>query len=172
MANIKSAMKRIRTSEKRRVRNAAVRSAVRGSVKSARAAIEAGQAAQARETLQRTIQTLDKAVTKGVIHKNTAARKKSRLTRQLNALASRYLASSATRQVRSARGFPPPVLRAWSTSRHCWAARASTPRACGARCTSAGPPAGAGRSGSALSASGACASSRRCSSCRTRSATR
>ena len=89
MANIKSAMKRIRTSEKRRVRNAAVRSAVRGSVKSARAAIEAGQAAQARETLQRTIQTLDKAVTKGVIHKNTAARKKSRLTRQLNALASR-----------------------------------------------------------------------------------
>jgi small subunit ribosomal protein S20 len=82
-------MKRIRTSEKRRVRNAAVRSAVRGSVKSARAAIEGGQAAQARETLQRTIQTLDKAVTKGVIHKNTAARKKSRLTRQLNALASR-----------------------------------------------------------------------------------
>lgn len=89
MANIKSAMKRIRTSEKRRVRNAAVRSAVRGSVKSARAAIEGGQAAQARKTLQRTIQTLDKAVTKGVIHKNTAARKKSRLTRQLNALASR-----------------------------------------------------------------------------------
>jgi small subunit ribosomal protein S20 len=89
VANIKSAMKRIRTSEKRRVRNAAVRSAVRGSVKSARAAIEGGQAAQARETLQRTIQTLDKAVTKGVIHKNTAARKKSRLTRQLNALASR-----------------------------------------------------------------------------------
>ena len=89
MANIKSAMKRIRTSEKRRVRNAAVRSAVRGSVKSARAAIEGGQAAQARKTLQRTIQTLDKAVTKGVIHKNTAARKKSRLTRQLNAFASR-----------------------------------------------------------------------------------
>jgi small subunit ribosomal protein S20 len=89
MANIKSAMKRIRTSEKRRIRNAAVRSAVRGSVKVARTAIEGGQAAQARETLQRTIQTLDKAVTKGVIHKNTAARRKSRLTRQLNALASR-----------------------------------------------------------------------------------
>ena len=89
MANIKSAMKRIRTNEKRRVRNAAVRSAVRGSIKTARTAIESGQANQARETLQRTIQTLDKAVTKGVIHKNTAARKKSRLTRQLNALASR-----------------------------------------------------------------------------------
>ena len=62
---------------------------MRSAVKSARTALEGGQATQARETLHRTIQTLDKAVTKGVIHKNTAARKKSRLTRQLNALASR-----------------------------------------------------------------------------------
>jgi small subunit ribosomal protein S20 len=89
MANIKSAVKRIRQSEKRRLRNAAVRSSVRTSVKGARAAIEGGQADQARATLVRTIQTLDKAVTKGVIHRNTAARKKSRLTRQLNALAGR-----------------------------------------------------------------------------------
>jgi small subunit ribosomal protein S20 len=89
MANIKSAIKRNRQNEKRRVRNAAVRSTVRTSVKGARAAIEGGQADQARAALLNTIQTLDKAVTKGVIHKNTAARKKSRLTRQLNALASR-----------------------------------------------------------------------------------
>ncbi len=89
MANIKSAMKRIRTNEKRRVRNAAVRSSLRTAVKSTRAAIESGQAEQARETLHGTIQALDKAVTKGVIHGNAAARKKSRLTRQLNALASR-----------------------------------------------------------------------------------
>ena len=89
MANIKSAMKRNRQNEKRRVRNAAVRSTVRTSVKTARAAIEGGQADQARAALLNTIQTLDKAVTKGVIHRNTAARKKSRLTRQLNALASR-----------------------------------------------------------------------------------
>lgn len=89
MANIKSAIKRIRQNEKRRVRNAAVRSTVRTSVKSARVAIESGQADQARASLLRTIQVLDKAVTKGVIHKNTAARKKSRLTRQLNALTSR-----------------------------------------------------------------------------------
>jgi small subunit ribosomal protein S20 len=88
MANIKSAMKRIRQSEKRRLRNAAVRSTVRTAVKGARTAIEGGQANQAREALRRTIQLLDKAVTKGVIHKNAAARKKSRLTRQLNALAS------------------------------------------------------------------------------------
>jgi small subunit ribosomal protein S20 len=89
MANIKSAMKRIRTSERRRVRNAAVRSTIRTAVKSARTALDGGQADQARETLYRTIQALDKAVTKGVIHRNAAARKKSRLTRQLNALASR-----------------------------------------------------------------------------------
>jgi len=89
MANIKSAIKRNRQNEKRRVRNAAVRSTVRTSVKSARTAIEGGQADQARAALLNTIQTLDKAVTKGIIHKNTAARKKSRLTRQLNALASR-----------------------------------------------------------------------------------
>jgi small subunit ribosomal protein S20 len=89
MANIKSAIKRIRTSEKHRVRNAAVRSTLRTAVKGARTAIEGGQADQARETLHRTIQILDKAVTKGVIHRNAAARKKSRLTRQLNALASR-----------------------------------------------------------------------------------
>jgi small subunit ribosomal protein S20 len=89
VANTKSAMKRIRQSEKRRLRNAAVRSTVRTSVKGARAAIEGGQVDQARENLLRTIQVLDKAVTKGVIHKNAAARKKSRLTRQLNALASR-----------------------------------------------------------------------------------
>jgi small subunit ribosomal protein S20 len=89
MANIKSAMKRIRQNEKRRERNAGVRSTVRTAVKGARAAIDGGQADQAREALQRTIQVLDKAVTKGVIHKNTAARRKSRLARQLNALASR-----------------------------------------------------------------------------------
>jgi small subunit ribosomal protein S20 len=89
MANIKSAIKRIRTSEKRRVRNAAVRSSLRTAVKGARTALESGQVDQAREMLHRTIQTLDKAVTKGVIHANAAARKKSRLTRQLNTLASR-----------------------------------------------------------------------------------
>jgi small subunit ribosomal protein S20 len=89
MANIKSAIKRIRTSEKRRVRNAAARSTLRSAVKSARTALEGGQADQARETLHRTIQALDKAATKGVIHRNAAARRKSRLTRQLNALASR-----------------------------------------------------------------------------------
>lgn len=88
MANIKSAIKRIRQNEKRRVRNAAVRSSMRTAVKGARESIAEGQAAPAQETVLRTIRLLDKAVTKGVIHRNVAARKKSRLTRQLNALSS------------------------------------------------------------------------------------
>jgi small subunit ribosomal protein S20 len=87
VANIQSALKRMRQSEKRRVRNTAVRSAVRSAVKTARTALETGPAEDARLVLARTIKTLDKAVTKGVLPKNTAARRKSRLTRQLNALA-------------------------------------------------------------------------------------
>ncbi len=89
MANIRSAVKRIRQSEKRRVRNAAVRSNLRTAVKSARTALGTGGLEEARTALAQTVRVLDKAVTKGVLHKNAAARKKSRLTRQLNALAGR-----------------------------------------------------------------------------------
>lgn len=89
MANIRSAQKRIRQNEKRRVRNAAVRSTVRTAVKSTRAALSASQSQEAGAALAETIRVLDKAVTKGVLHKNAAARKKSRLARQLNALTTR-----------------------------------------------------------------------------------
>jgi small subunit ribosomal protein S20 len=87
MANTRSALKRMRQGEKRRVRNAAVRSTVRTAVKGARVALAASSPEEARTSLARAIRLLDRAVTKGVVHKNTAARKKSRLTRQLNALA-------------------------------------------------------------------------------------
>jgi small subunit ribosomal protein S20 len=87
MANTKSALKRIRQSEKRRVRNIAVRTGVRTAVKTTRTALAGGSAEESRTSLARAIQLLDKAVTKGVVHRNAAARKKSRLTRQLNALA-------------------------------------------------------------------------------------
>jgi small subunit ribosomal protein S20 len=89
MANIKSAIKRIRQSERRRIRNAGVRSNVRTVVKGTRAALESGSKDEARAALARTVQVLDKAVTKGILHKNTASRKKSRLARQLNALAAK-----------------------------------------------------------------------------------
>jgi small subunit ribosomal protein S20 len=83
VANTKSAIKRIRTSEKRRVRNRSVRSRVRSTLKTARtAATTPGE--DARVAVLLAIRTLDKAVTKGVVHRNTAARKKSALARSLN----------------------------------------------------------------------------------------
>lgn len=89
MAKTRSALKRMRQSEKRRLRNAAVRSSVRSAVRSVRAALGDRTLDAARANLARTIRLLDKAVTKGVLHRNAAARKKSRLSRQLNALAAR-----------------------------------------------------------------------------------
>jgi small subunit ribosomal protein S20 len=82
VANTKSALKRMRQSETRRLRNRTVRSRVRGAVKTARASLETAST-DAREAVLQAIRTLDKAVTKGVIHKNTAARKKSALARRL-----------------------------------------------------------------------------------------
>ena len=83
MANTPSAKKRIRQNEKRRLRNRAVRSAVRGSVKGAREAL-AGKAADSATVVHEAIRAIDRAVTKGIMHRNTAARRKSALARKLN----------------------------------------------------------------------------------------
>ena len=89
MANHKSAIKRIRQSDKRRAYNRIWRSRARTFVKKARTAIGKGQdvSAAAAATIA-AVRELDKAATKGVIHKRNAARRKSRLMRQLNALQS------------------------------------------------------------------------------------
>jgi len=84
VANTTSAIKRMRQSEKRRVRNRAVRSRVRTALKTARTALTTAGTDAGTAVLQ-AIRTLDKAVTKGVIHRNTAARRKSALARKLNA---------------------------------------------------------------------------------------
>jgi len=81
VANTKSALKRMRQSERRRLRNRAIRSKVRTAVKTARTAEGAAAAAPTLEALR----ALDKAVAKGVIHRNTAARKKSVLARRVAA---------------------------------------------------------------------------------------
>ncbi|OLC14177.1 MAG: 30S ribosomal protein S20 [Candidatus Rokubacteria bacterium 13_1_40CM_69_27] len=86
MANMKSALKRMRQNEKRRARNRMVRSKVRTAVKSARTALTAADG-DARTAALEAIRALDKAVTKGVVHPNTAARKKSALARRLAARA-------------------------------------------------------------------------------------
>lgn len=81
MANTKSALKRMRQNEKRRARNRVVRSRVRTAVKTARTA----EGGETQASVLQAIRLLDKAVTKGVIHRNTAARKKSALARRLTA---------------------------------------------------------------------------------------
>ena len=82
MANIKSQIKRNRQNEKRRVRNRAVRSEINTRTKAAIEAAEHGDET-AEEALRLAVQRLDKAAATGVIHKNTAARRKSRLSREI-----------------------------------------------------------------------------------------
>lgn len=84
MANTKSALKRIRQTEKRRQRNRKVRTETRTYVKRARAQIEAGELEQAQQSVAQAIRALDKAAEKGVLHRNNAARRKSRLMSRLN----------------------------------------------------------------------------------------
>lgn len=86
MANIKSQQKRILTNERARLRNQSVRSALRTAVRGFREAVEAGEKDKASELLVSTNRQLDKAASKGVIHKNQAANKKSALAHALNKL--------------------------------------------------------------------------------------
>jgi small subunit ribosomal protein S20 len=88
MANIKSAEKRILQNERHRERNRNFRSRMRTAIKRLRTALESGDSAQAQELLPQTLRVIDETVQKGVVHRNTAARYKSRLTRAVNALAS------------------------------------------------------------------------------------
>ncbi|APT85231.1 30S ribosomal protein S20 [Corynebacterium aquilae] len=87
MANIKSQIKRNRTNEEARERNKAVRSAVRTEIRKFRALVEAGDKAAAETQLRVASRKLDKAVSKGVIHRNNAANKKSRMASAVNKMA-------------------------------------------------------------------------------------
>ena len=84
MANTQSAIKRLRSSERRRLHNRVFRGGARTAVKRARHLLETGKVEEAREAVQVAVRALDKAAAKGIIHKNNAARRKSRLVRQLN----------------------------------------------------------------------------------------
>ncbi len=86
MANIKSQIKRNRQNETRRVRNKSFRSELKTRTKNAIDAAQAGDAAAAEEALRDAQTRIDVAASKGVIHKNTAARRKARLTRQVRDL--------------------------------------------------------------------------------------
>jgi small subunit ribosomal protein S20 len=89
MPNIKSAIKRVKVSEKRRLRNASQKSSLRTAVKAFETAAASTNVDSAKDALIAASKKLDKAVTKGIIHKNAAARKKSRLAKRLNELAAK-----------------------------------------------------------------------------------
>lgn len=81
MANTKSAQKRIRSNERKRVRNQAYRSRAKTAIRKAEQLIFSGQESQ--DAVRAAISVLDKAAVKGIIHKNNAARRKSRLVKKL-----------------------------------------------------------------------------------------
>lgn len=87
MPNIKSSERSVKTDAERRARNFAVRSTIRTVSRKVAESVAAGNQDEAKALLINASKTIDKAASKGVVHKNTAARKKSRLARKLNALA-------------------------------------------------------------------------------------
>ncbi|MCX2726069.1 30S ribosomal protein S20 [Thermomicrobium sp. 4228-Ro] len=98
MPNTKSAAKALRRSERRRIRNRYWRSTARTLIKKARKLIEAGDLEAAAKAVGDAISVLDRAAAKGVIHKNNAARRKSRLMKRFNALLKARLAQQAEQQ--------------------------------------------------------------------------
>ena len=86
MANIKSQIKRNRTNEKARLRNKAAKSAIRTAIKKVRVAAEAKNLEEAEKALVAAIRLIDKSVSDGIQHKNTANRQKSEIQRLVNSL--------------------------------------------------------------------------------------
>ncbi len=81
MANIKSQIKRIKTNEKARLRNKSVSSSIKTAIRKFRSAVTSGESASITSELRTASQALDVAVAKGVLHKNTAANKKSSMAK-------------------------------------------------------------------------------------------
>jgi len=86
LANIKSQIKRNRQNEKKRLRNRVVRGTTRSVVRNAQKAIESGEVENSQTAVLSAISALDEAAQKGILHKNNAARRKSRLMKRLAAL--------------------------------------------------------------------------------------
>jgi small subunit ribosomal protein S20 len=86
VANIKSQMKRVKTNEKRRQRNKSVKSAVRTAIRRFREALDSGDTEQIIERQRSASRALDKAASKGVIHRNQAANKKASMARRASSV--------------------------------------------------------------------------------------
>lgn len=86
MANIKSAIKRVKKNEKKRVSNQTFKSEMRTQIKHVEKLIEANDLENAKSSLQQTIKKIDKAIQKGVVHANNGNRQKARLMEKVNEL--------------------------------------------------------------------------------------
>lgn len=86
MANTRSAIKRIKIAERNRRRNVAIKSSIKTAIKKFEKILASGNMEEARVAFRNAISALDKGVSKGVIHRNKAARKKSRLASKINAI--------------------------------------------------------------------------------------
>ena len=129
MANIKSQIKRIRTNEKRRLRNQAVKSELKTLVRRTREAVEAGDQEKAVAALRVASRKLDVAVSKGVIHKNQAANRKSKLAGAARSRARQSIAHHSTTRRRDRGG----AHRQTCPHRHALT-RQRTPSITSARC--------------------------------------
>lgn len=87
MANIKSALKRIKVTKFKTRRNKIIVSSLKTSIRRFEDSVKAGNMNEAKELYQKVVSLIDKAVAKGTLHKNTAARKKSRLSKKMKATA-------------------------------------------------------------------------------------
>ncbi|HYE81197.1 MAG TPA: 30S ribosomal protein S20 [Clostridia bacterium] len=87
MANIKSALKRIKVTKFKTRRNKIIVSSLKTSIRRFEDSVKAGNMNEAKELYQKVASLIDKAVAKGTLHKNTAARKKSRLSKKIKAIA-------------------------------------------------------------------------------------
>ena len=87
MPNIQSAKKRVRVTERKTLRNRMVKSAVRTDIKKFESAVAAGDSQAASEQLRLTVASIDRAASKGIFHKKTADRKKSRMAKKVHSMA-------------------------------------------------------------------------------------
>ncbi len=86
MANLKSAIKRINTNNKKHDQNQSVKSDMRTHIKQVEKFVKANEVDQAKEHFNKTVQKIDKAVQKGAIHRNNGDRQKSRLAKKINSI--------------------------------------------------------------------------------------
>lgn len=110
MPNIKSAKKRVLVTEKKNTQNKMIKSSIKTAIKKYNAAIAAGDVETAEKLLPETVSVIDSAVSKGILHKNNAANKKSALAKNLNALKAGVKTAPAPSAQEKVKEEPAPVV--------------------------------------------------------------